>query len=89
MLYLNVYMLLINIFAFHFMLFDKQSARKSKRRIPEKVLFTFALLGGSAGVFVGMLFFRHKTKHATFTLLIPSVTVVHIIVYFFIRNTLL
>lgn len=87
--YLNVYMLLINIAGLIFMLYDKQSARKSKRRIPEKTLFTFAFLGGSAGVFVGMLFFRHKTKHATFTLLIPSVTVVHIIVYFFIRNTLL
>ena len=86
--YLNVYILLINIVAFHFMLFDKQSARKSKRRIPEKVLFTFALLGGSAGVFLGMLFFRHKTKHITFTLLIPSLTVAQIIAYFFIRNYL-
>lgn len=88
MLYLNVYMLLINVIGFVFMLYDKQSARKSKRRIPEKTLFTFAFLGGSAGVFLGMLFFRHKTKHITFTLLIPLLTAVHIIVYFFIRNTL-
>ncbi|SDH95008.1 Uncharacterized membrane protein YsdA, DUF1294 family [Proteiniclasticum ruminis] len=88
MLYLNVYMLLINVIGFVFMLYDKQSARKSIRRIPEKTLFTFAFLGGSAGVFLGMLFFRHKTKHITFTLLIPSLTAVHIIVYFFIRNTL-
>ncbi|SFN39730.1 DUF1294 domain-containing protein [Proteiniclasticum ruminis] len=88
MLYLNVYMLLINTVGFYFMLFDKQSSRKSKRRIPEKVLFTFAFLGGSAGVFLGMLFFRHKTKHVMFTLLIPSLTAAQIIAYFFIRNYL-
>src|SRR5690554_2650792 len=88
MLYLNVYMLLINALGFAFMLFDKQSAIKRKRRIPEKLLFLFSLLGGSIGVFWGMMFFRHKTKHLMFTLLIPILASVHVIGYFSLSSSL-
>ena len=42
---------------------DKRFARRAHRRIPEKRLFLFALLGGAAGGLAGLYFFRHKTRH--------------------------
>ncbi|WP_294589018.1 DUF1294 domain-containing protein [uncultured Ruminococcus sp.] len=42
---------------------DKHKAKAHKWRIPEKTLLGLSLLGGFAGGFLGMEFFRHKTKH--------------------------
>jgi uncharacterized membrane protein YsdA (DUF1294 family) len=46
--------------------FDKSLARSQSRRVPEIVLLTIALLGGSPGVFFGVHFFKHKTRKAYF-----------------------
>ena len=48
---------------------DKASAKRHGRRIPERVLLALSLLGGGAGGSVGMLLFRHKTRHAHFAVL--------------------
>jgi len=45
---------------------DKSLAVRHERRIPERVLFRTALLGGAWGGLLGMLFFRHKTQHREF-----------------------
>ncbi len=45
---------------------DKRSARRSRRRIRERTLFLFAILGGAAGALLGMRLFHHKTKHTYF-----------------------
>lgn len=58
--------LLQNIFLFIFMGIDKEKAQKRKRRISEKTLLLIGFLGGGAGGFAGMFYFRHKTKHASF-----------------------
>lgn len=42
---------------------DKWKARRSKWRIPEKALLLLSFLGGAIGGILGMLLFRHKTKH--------------------------
>ncbi|KAF5045876.1 hypothetical protein DSECCO2_476710 [anaerobic digester metagenome] len=42
---------------------DKSAARHERRRIPEKRFFLLALCGGGAGLWCGMLCFRHKTRH--------------------------
>ena len=42
---------------------DKAKARRGAWRVPEKTLFLLPLLGGSVGALLGMLVFRHKTKH--------------------------
>lgn len=86
--YINVYTLLINALAFQIMRFDKQAARKRKRRIPEKILFSFAFAGGSTGIYLAMWIFRHKTNHKTFTLLVPLLTVLQILGYFALRSYL-
>lgn len=76
---LHVYLLLINALGFLLMLIDKYKARKKLWRIPEKVLFTAALLGGSLGVLSGMYTVRHKTKHLSFTIGIPMILAVQIV----------
>ena len=68
---LCLYLALINALAFGLMLADKHRARKKKWRIPESVLMTSALLGGSLGALAGMYTARHKTRHPKFTVGIP------------------
>ena len=38
-------------------------ARRGKWRIPEKALLLLSFFGGAIGGILGMLLFRHKTKH--------------------------
>ena len=54
---------------------DKWKARRDAWRIPERVLWAFALLGGALGGTLGMQVFRHKTQHWYFRLGFPALTV--------------
>lgn len=74
-----LYLLLINLVGFLSMGIDKRKAQKQKWRIPEKVLFLFAILGGSAGSLLGMYTFRHKTKHRKFVIGIPVILALQLI----------
>ncbi|MBC5840508.1 DUF1294 domain-containing protein [Flavobacterium sp. F-380] len=58
--------LILSILGFVSTGYDKNLAKKRKRRIPEKTLLSIAALGGSFGVGIAMLLFRHKTAKATF-----------------------
>ncbi len=53
----------ISIVAFILYGADKAKAKRNAWRIPEKVLLGFSFLGGAVGGILGMLLFRHKTKH--------------------------
>ena len=77
--YLLCYLLIINALAFLLMYADKRKARKNQWRIPERVLFASALLGGSIGAMAGMQMFRHKTKHPKFFVGLPVMLVAQII----------
>jgi len=50
---------------------DKKKAAKGEWRISEKTLLLAAFCFGGTGAFLGMLAFRHKTKHTAFTVLVP------------------
>jgi uncharacterized membrane protein YsdA (DUF1294 family) len=63
--------LLGNVYAYYLMAVDKQLAPKRGFRIPEASLLLTAALGGGAGALAGMLTHRHKTKHASFLILVP------------------
>ena len=76
---LIIYLLIINALGFLLMLIDKYKARKNLWRIPEKTLLGVALIGGSIGSYVGMQFFRHKTKHPQFYIGIPVIMAVQLI----------
>lgn len=57
---------------------DKLKAKRREWRIPEKTLFTIALIGGSIGTFAGMRLFRHKTKHKSFRVGMPAILIFHV-----------
>lgn len=77
--WLLLWILVWNVVAFVLMGLDKGKAREKKWRIPEKVLFLSAALGGSIGAMVGMSFFRHKTKHWSFRLGMPAILAAQIV----------
>lgn len=79
MKYLYIYLVIINATAFLFMLADKIKARKNLWRIPEKALLGLCAIGGSLGGFLGMKIFRHKTLHPHFSIGIPLMLAVHIL----------
>ena len=59
---------------------DKQKARKQKRRISEATLTLCAFSMGGAGALLGVSFFRHKTKHLKFKLLVPIAFILNIVI---------
>ena len=67
------YLAAVNVLAFALMGIDKAKAKRGAWRIPEKVLFLSALIGGSIGAIAGMFAFRHKTKHLSFVLGLPAI----------------
>ncbi len=68
--------------------FDKISAIKDWKRVPERTLFFWALVGGGLGVYVTMLSIRHKTLHKSFMLGIPAIMILQIAVIAGIFNIL-
>ena len=50
---------------------DKRRARQRRWRVPEATLLLLSALGGSGGLLLGMLLFRHKTRHLKFALGVP------------------
>ena len=79
MQFLLAYLVIINALAFLFMLIDKRKAQKNLWRIPERILLTIALCGGSLGIVLGMRVARHKTKHLKFSLCVPILLAIQII----------
>lgn len=87
MKYLLVYLLIINALGFVLMLVDKFKAKKNLWRIPEATLMTVAALGGSVGSLLGMYTVRHKTKHLKFTVGIPVILSMQVVLaVFFVKK---
>lgn len=76
--YLAYYLAAVNILLCALMGMDKLLAKLQKRRIPEKALFAFAVLGGALGGTVGMYSFHHKTLHKSFAIGFPLLTIIQI-----------
>lgn len=68
-----IYLAAINLVLFAVMGADKARARRRARRVPEATLFFLALIGGALGGTLGMLAFRHKTRHASFFIGFPLI----------------
>ena len=75
-----IYLIAINLITLLVMYIDKQKAKKSKRRISEKTLFTLVFLGGGIGGIAGMYIFRHKTKKTRFIIGFPAIVIFQILV---------
>ena len=74
-----IYLIIANAVGFFVMKMDKERAKAKAWRIPEKVLFGIAILGGSIGTWVGMYIFHHKTKHWYFRIGMPIIAIVQVV----------
>lgn len=83
------YLLLINLIALVLCWYDKRAAIRQNWRIRERTLLLYAAIGGSAGLYLGMKTFRHKTKHLKFTVLVPLLLLIQSagLVWFFVIRT--
>ena len=88
MIFIVIYILLINVVTFFTFGVDKKRAFKDKRRIPEKVLMQMAVFGGSVGAYAGMQYFRHKTHKSTFYLGVPFIFLIEAAAIFILINQL-
>ncbi len=70
---------MMNLIAFSLCGIDKWKAQHGLWRVPERILFGVAFLGGGVGFWIGMKLFRHKTRHLSFRILIPLAIVLWII----------
>ena len=73
--YIIIYLSAMGLLTFILFGADKHKAKAHKWRIPEKTLLGLSLLGGFAGGFLGMEFFRHKTKHWYFQFGMPAILI--------------
>lgn len=82
------YLIFINCVAFAVYGADKAFARLHRWRVPEIVLLLLAALGGSAGAFIAMQLFRHKTQHLKFIFGVPLIFFLQValISYFFYKG---
>ena len=76
---LLLYLVTVNLLAFFAFGRDKRLAQTGGRRIPEFRLLLFAALGGAAGAWIGMKHFRHKTQKPLFTVLVPLLLLLHLL----------
>ena len=61
---------------------DKLQARLNNWRIPESTLHLFALLGGSLGGWMGMVFFWHKIRKPVFWFVLIISSILHLGLWF-------
>lgn len=83
-----IYLIFMNLIGFGLMGVDKQRVRRRDWRIPEKVLFGAALLGGSVGAWAGMYLFHHKTRHWYFVVGMPLILAVQAALVWYFRPML-
>lgn len=76
-----IYLVIINFLGFIIMGIDKLKAKRGSRRIPENTLFMFTILGGGVGTILGIYIFRHKTKKKKFTVGMPIILILEILLF--------
>lgn len=81
-----IILLVINLYGFFLMGFDKSKAKKGHYRISERTLWIAAICGGAVGTTIGMNVFRHKTKHKAFQIGMPFLVGLQLVVLFLFFN---
>ncbi|MCL9804114.1 DUF1294 domain-containing protein [Flavobacterium amniphilum] len=80
-----LYILCINLLTLGVFGADKFLAVKNKRRIPEKDLLAFCIIGGAIGGLLGMFVFKHKTSKPSFLFRFGFIFVCQILLFYFMR----
>lgn len=87
MKYFLVYLAVISVITAIVTFYDKKAAKKwTKHRVPEKILFLLAILGGSIAEYLTMLRIRHKTKHKRFMIGLPIIIVLQVVILWLIMT---
>ena len=81
-----IYLGIINFIAFAAFAVDKVNAAEHRSRIRIVTLLGLAFIGGSAGGLLAMYLLHHKTKKDYFTVGIPLIMVMQVVVAFYILN---
>lgn len=79
--YITTLLIVLNIIGFIIVGADKHKAKKGLWRIPEKTFFILSVLGACPGVYAGLVFFRHKTRHWYFMWGIPAIFAMQIVLF--------
>lgn len=74
-IFIASYFLLISLITAIITAADKSKAKKGSFRVPEKVLFILAVLGGSLAEYLTMKAIRHKTLHKRFMIGLPLIII--------------
>ena len=82
--FILIYLGIMNLVAFLVMGIDKLKAKRRGFRVPEAILFLLAIAGGSIGAILAMYIFRHKTRHHSFTIGMPVILVLQLILAAFL-----
>jgi len=80
------YLVAINVITLVFFAVDKIHAIENKSRIRIITLLGLAFIGGSLGAIIAMYVFRHKIRKDYFTVGVPLIIVMQIVVVFFLMN---
>lgn len=83
---LTIYLGIVNLVTFVVFAIDKWKAVRQKSRIKIVTLLGLAFVGGSLGGLIAMYLFRHKTTKDYFTVGIPLIMVMQIVVIFYVMN---
>ena len=81
-----IYLGIINFITFTAFAIDKIAALERKSRIRIITLLGLAFIGGSLGGLLAMYLFRHKTSKDYFTVGIPLIIVMQVVVLFYLTN---
>ena len=84
-IFLLIYFALISVVAIVLTVYDKNAAKKGRRRISERLLMWVAVLGGSAAMYFTMIASHHKTKKTKFMAGIPAIATVEAVLVLFLH----
>ena len=68
--------------------YDKIQAKLKRYRVTERCIMTLAFIGGSFGVLLAMLVFRHKIRTKKFFIGVPVIIALHLILVFYVASFL-
>ena len=83
---LVAYLVVINFVSFAAFAIDKINAIEGRSRVRIITLLGLAFIGGSVGALLGMYILRHKTRIDYFTVGIPLIMIMQVVVLFFLMN---
>lgn len=84
--YVLIYLGIINVVTFIAFAIDKLNAIGHRSRIRIVTLLGFAFMGGSLGGLLAMYLLHHKTKKDYFTVGIPLIMLMQVVVVFYVLN---